>query len=256
MTTGDTLVTLHLPHSSGLVKDEVQIGFAFGWSGGSGPTTSDYDNLLGDCINFFTTTNASGHKLGDRIAGTMARTALAASAKAYDIAGHLDGSDHGSPIRTQLWTLPTAGGYKPLPQEVALCLSFASSLAGLAEVGPLVSDIPSDHRAQAEGAPATHAGHTKPKARRRGRVYVGPFTENELGSTTTDNAPAGALQNDLGEAAGRLSSQTLAHTWQWCVWSRRNAALHPVLSPVWVDNDWDVQRRRGQTHKTKTVYTI
>lgn len=108
-------------------------------------------------------------------------------------------------------------GANYLPNEVAMCMSFeAVQVSGL------------------------------PQARRRGRVYLGPFSVNAL-------APADATQQSRPKLALRASIKTWAATmaaaWQsagynWAVYSPTANDAHEVVR-VWADDAWDTQRRRG-----------
>lgn len=110
----------------------------------------------------------------------------------------------------------------PLPAEVALCLSYhAAPVAGV------------------------------PQARRRGRVYLGPFTAAE----STDGRPGTALTNMLlAQAAQLLAAAQASVTWQWIVWSRTLDSGAPVTGG-WIDDAWDTQRRRGPDSTTRTLFS-
>lgn len=109
-----------------------------------------------------------------------------------------------------------------LPPEIALCCSF-------------------------QGARASGQS----QARRRGRVYLGPCKEDDNsalgvpGSTVIANAAA--FGNFL------LNASIAAGSWEWCVYSPTDDELVPVTNG-WVDNAWDVQRRRGLGATSRTVF--
>lgn len=117
----------------------------------------------------------------------------------------------------------TVGGHagsssKNLPDEVALCLSYSA--------GP------------ASGLPI---------ARRRGRVYIGPFSDNALRTgegVSTESAPAVDLMETIVDAASNLQSVSGGAGFDWSVWSPTDQAAVSIIN--WhVDNAWDTQRRRG-----------
>lgn len=128
------------------------------------------------------------------------------------------------------FTAPTNNG---LPSEVALCLSFQA--------------------AAASGSPI---------ARRRGRVFLGPLQVATLGTTAADgevrptNAALAAFDtfySDLRTAVAGIGSY--AH----CVYSPTSdesssldGSTH-VVSEVWMDDSFDIQRRRGSDPTSRRV---
>lgn len=150
-----------------------------------------------------------------RLANTVAQNGH--SLKIYDMTD----PEPRAPIVDALWNLAGAPGGTPMPSEVALCLSFqAARESGL------------------------------PQARRRGRVYLGPFgtAANNNGRPSTD------CINDVA-AAGQylLDASLLATEWTWAVYSQVDNALVFVING-WVDNAWDTQRRRGVTPTARTTF--
>lgn len=111
-------------------------------------------------------------------------------------------------------TQPTGTG---LPEEVALCLSYRGRL----ESG------------------------TNP-ARRRGRIYLGPWNVSAITETTVTgnySRPLGNLINGIANAGKALANENTLGA-QWSVYSKRNEDLVEIEAG-WVDNSWDTQRRRG-----------
>lgn len=128
-----------------------------------------------------------------------------------------------APVLTRLWSFVGAPTGTPLPSEVCLCCSFqAAPLSGT------------------------------PQSRRRGRVYIGPLKDANLGS---DGRPAAGLTGGLASAAaGLLAASDVATTWLWVVHSSFVAIDVPVTNG-WVDNEYDTQRRRGRTATARTTFT-
>lgn len=113
-----------------------------------------------------------------------------------------------------------------LPHEVAICLSY-----------------------QAE----RESGQNQ--ARRRGRVYLGPFAS--AANNTSDGRPATALVTALGVAArALLVASNSAPNSQWVVWSRTapSPANTSAVDNGWIDNAFDTQRRRGMVASSRTVF--
>lgn len=81
------------------------------------------------------------------------------------------------------------------------------------------------------------------QARRRGRFYLGPLSASVMDATT--GRFAAAMHDTLGVAVQNLlDASQAATTWAWAVYSRANGSAIEVTH-AWVDNAYDVQRRRG-----------
>jgi hypothetical protein len=105
-----------------------------------------------------------------------------------------------------------------LPNEIALCMSFYS------------------------------VNNAK---RNRGRVYLGPFKKSAAESTEDgDSRPASTLLTCIKEAGARLRSDMAG---AWSVYSKADGAWKTVTNG-WVNNAWDVQRRRGARESTRLVF--
>lgn len=95
--------------------------------------------------------------------------------------------------------------------------------------------------------------------RRRGRIYVGPLTD-EANAGTGYARPSTALITALTAMGSAIRSTALAGgVLQWCVYSPTTAggwatgqagppnfpAAFHLVTGGWVDNAWDIQRSRG-----------
>lgn len=119
-------------------------------------------------------------------------------------------------------------GVNALPAEVAFCLSYqAIPVAGISQ------------------------------ARRRGRIYLGPFSRS---TTVIDGAvsePDDGMRGIIRRAARDLlaaSNASVSNT--WAVLSR--ASTPDALAAVadgWVDNAWDTQRRRGLAPTVRELWS-
>jgi len=120
------------------------------------------------------------------------------------------------------FNLAAAPSGTPLPTECAIALSFQ----GTRDAG-------------------------QPQARRRGRVFLGPW------STTANTAgrPAAAVLTSIANAATTLkaSAAIISDTDGWCVWSVADQAMVAVDNG-WIDNAWDTQRRRGLVYTSRTTF--
>lgn len=152
----------------------------------------------------------------------------------YDITGHLDGSPHGPPIVTVPLDMAVyTGSDADLPAEVAACVSFHADLSAVSE----------------------HVGNTRPRARRRGRIFVGPLKAG----TATLGGPNevfldGTFRADLAAAGHNLLAGLTADGAPLQVWSRVDAVVRPVVGGF-VDNTFDTQRRRGLKATLRTLFT-
>jgi len=142
-------------------------------------------------------------------------------AKYYD----LPGTPPNYPFEEDVWNLVSAPSGTPLPDEVAMCLSF-----------------------QGERVPGF------PQNRRRGRVYIGPL---DISWLNTDGRPIASRISNLTTAAATLGASlaALTPTVALSVWSVTDGAAVPVTDG-WVDNAWDTQRRRGKDATSRTTYVV
>lgn len=165
----------------------------------------------------------------------------------------LAGGPHGSPVKTDLIvTSPSSGGSATdLPRGAALCLSLRDNAWMTAAVSGPPGAIPTGDFAQDEGAPATHAGNTRPRSSHAGRIYLGPFNA----SACTETAPNyGQVTPDLISKVGAAAVILMnVASIGWCVWSRRLAGIAPMAECV-VGNEWAYQRLREIRSGVRTVF--
>lgn len=129
-----------------------------------------------------------------------------------------------TPLEVKAMT-PLAVGTATLPEEVAICLSYAA--------------------APASGQPAN---------RRRGRVFIGPLAQVAMttGGTTAFSQPAAAARTAIANAAAVLADQS--EDYKWAVYSPTDQIARNIVSG-WVDNSFDTQRRRGRRATARTTWT-
>lgn len=77
-------------------------------------------------------------------------------------------------------------------------------------------------------------------ARRRGRIYVGPLDSSTMQSQRPDSGMRDFVL-DFGEA---LASAGSASNTTWLMYSQTDA-VYVKIESIYVDDAWDVQRRRG-----------
>lgn len=139
--------------------------------------------------------------------------------KVYDMAD----AEPRAPIYEATWNLLAAPSQAPLPSELAICASFqADPLSGMAQ------------------------------ARRRGRIFLGPVGVNTL---DTGGRPTSAIRTTIANAMEACYDAFVADPGAitWVVWSQV-AGSASVVVDGWVDNDFDVQRRRQQAVTARTVW--
>jgi len=136
----------------------------------------------------------------------------------------LPGTPPNYPYEEDVFNLGTAPSGTPFPSEMAVCLSFQGD---------------------------RQAGF--PQARRRGRIYIGPLgnAANNLGR------PHSTFISQLATAGATFKSNIAAigtgH--YWAIWSGTDQTAVEV-NDGWVDNAFDVQRRRGLTATTRTTFGL
>lgn len=213
-------------HLSGLPENDVVNTWAF-----LTPSVGVVDAELNDvwlALRAFYETTYNGHSVSGLFGESITR-AGGHTAKFYDLTGHLDGSPHGSPVRVSGMTAIASEVGTELPTEVAICLSFHSGYGTDVEFAP--------------GA--------RPRARDRGRIYLGPLTTSVLNydSTIGRTFVSSAVRTSIANAAAALRD-TAGNAWG--VWSRKNARIEPVET-AWVDDAFDIQRRRGERPVARTT---
>lgn len=234
----NALAVAQFEATSGLAEDRVINTFAFADSGENLTETVE-DNIVTLLTAFYNTPNGSGDAVGEFIGQTISRTANIHKIKIYDL-GDPVSLPMGSPVRTANLSLIAANsGTTQLPDDVAVALSFKADNTDVPEV---VVDA---------GAPN---GFRRPASRYRGKLYIGPLhsSASDQGSSSTPAFVATACRTALKDAAVALRDNALSFT-TWCVWSRFDGLLRPVVSGF-VDNAFDVQRRRGRKATTRTSW--
>lgn len=202
--------TVTIPRHTAIPEDDVTNTWHF--FVGHAIDTDDTDIVLARLLQFYDdgvgATAISGF-LGPMLDGAEATIAF------YDMSD----SPPRAPVAEEAFALaiPTGGSAIPPPSEVACCLSY-----------------------QAEGVSGI------PQARRRGRIYLGPFSDLAAERISNESRPKEVMREEIALAAERL--QALNDTGiYWTVFSTVSGApaIGPEVTNGWVDNAWDTQRRRG-----------
>jgi hypothetical protein len=228
------LADVILPSTTGLIEDQVVNTFAFLTPVTGAVSATDADHIQFALADFYNSVDAtSGETVANFLGTQLDRATNGVKIKIYDLAGHLDGTAHGSPVFERFFTLgPSQGGETNLPAEVAMVLSFHSDLTNLQQ----------------------EQGSTRPAARARGRIYLGPLctlAKVEYASSHQVYLSGGARNTVIG-AATRLMND--ANT-VWAQWSRKNAEVLPVVGGF-MDDALDSQRRRGVAATIRSTFGV
>jgi hypothetical protein len=246
---GVLLARAVLQDVSGLPRDEVEMGFVFrdATVAGAGPV------LVTTLVEQFYNTISTGMSaaLSTYLSPTLSRSSSSTRIDVYDIGAHLDGSPHGTPILSTGLALAASGSPSELPNQVAEVLAYHAADADIPERGPSEA-IPTEDEAQDVGAPATHPGTPRLKARARGRIYFGPLDVQAMGGT---GEPATGFITNLSIAATALRTAGASGNTFWAVWSRRDAAVRDIVGG-WLESEFGIQRRRRETPLTRNLWPV
>lgn len=224
----DILVRTIMTTKSGLAADKVVNDWAFHFAAGTTPADSDLDNLQDAIDAFYNTTggiNPVAYYIGQNVDRTVTHKMDFYTISAPPL---------GSPRYTNDWIGPsTPGATTDLPAEVCGVLSFHADLTGVVE----------------------ESGTTRPRARKRGRVYVGPLTYGAINNNSGKPILEPNFTQAMREGAGAMATAAAADGWTWSVWSRKDTTLYEVVGG-WTDNAPDTQRRRGPKATARVTYTV
>lgn len=187
---------------------------------------------------------AQVQQVAQYLSGQLSRAANTVTVAYTDVTAHLDGSPAGPAFRTDFLTLNGAATTQSLPYEVAMTVGYRRDYGTDLEKGPAVQ-LPTSDKSQDEGAPATHLGTPRPRARDRGRIFVGPLCTGALGPT--NGTPLAQAISDFGiafDVLAQTKNNGLATQFNLVQWSRRNASVNPVRW-YFVDENFTAQRRRS-----------
>ena len=92
-----------------------------------------------------------------------------------------------------------------------------------------------------------------PQARRRGRIYLGPWGA----AANTSGRPTPALATQIASATQTLEANLNAQSpiSSLAVWSQADGVGVNIVDG-WIDNAWDTQRRRGLQYTSRTTYVL
>lgn len=219
-------VTVTLAHTSNLPRDAVVNSFTF-ITPAVPISVADVDNIEAALNKFYGGVHLTQSQTLGSYLGAQLNRAVLPMMRTYDITDAQNGQDAGSPIDLrEMDPLPGTGDPDVLPSEVALALSFHSAFNEDLEFGP----------------------GSRPRARDRGRIFLGPLRQNVCVVGTANRAvPQGAFQSNVLLAAQGLRDDIDT---SWSTWSRIAGKVQPV-TVVSVDDAFDTVRRRGERPTAK-----
>jgi len=220
-----------LPSANGLPEDACVNTFAFE-SDAVTPVVGAVA-VANRLVQFYNTLHGAGPPTNTTVSGCIAtsisRAVAGARINVYNL-GNPISLPLGSPILSSPWTVGEIGDEEVI-SEAAVCLSYHADL----------TDIPEE------------VGTTRPRARRRGRLYIGPIRSSLV--TELDGSerrrPNAFLMNTWTEAGRFLA---IGADPRWMVWSREDNVLRKVTGGF-VDNAFDTQRRRGPAAGLRLTFT-
>lgn len=217
------LAQVSFPYDSGLPKDVSVNTFHFDEVPASSPDPADLVTALD---NFYTATySGESGALMSYFSSTLGDTA---TVKVYN----LDDAIPRTPVLVDTFSFTPNTGTGGLPEEMALCLSY--------QAAPTSGEL---------------------QRRRRGRIYFGPLSllaiEGAAASDTTwpmPPRPASDLISRANKSMLNLVGEALAADWLWVVRSTVGSGDTTLITEGWVDNAFDIQRRRGPAATTRTTW--
>lgn len=257
------LWTVTLKAANGIARDDCVNTFAIDNHAVGLPSGAAQTAIADALAGFYNTVQTSGKAVADFINGSRSRAAGDLVMKAYDITAALQRErvvnakgvevwrtpNYGSPFSTFGRTLAAQGlGGSSLPAEVAVCMSLRTATRDTVQ-----TEVPD---ADDDGAT------DRPKARRTGRIYIGPLHTGALAAAGDpgDRKVLDTLRTTLTQAATGLQTALKAMGtppagFSWDVWSRADGQSREVHQVV-VDDAFDTMRKRGQRATATTVATF
>jgi len=227
-----TTVQVRLPGLSGLPEDVFINTLHFSGSA----ATLDPARVLAAIVNLYNTPPPGNtNNMGKFISAVVSRSEPV-QVRFYGVEV---GSPSGAPYAEGTFILGAPVSNTPLPEEVALVSSFASTAVGLATV-----------------------------PNKRGRNFVGPLVNTGL-STGPPSRPATVLTASIvasyKEFRAEMNGSSPGGPDKWVTMSVQYSGAPPNRVPSvittanvvhgWVDNAWDTQRRRGIAPDARTTWT-
>ncbi len=223
MSAGVLTISAHIRSTSGLPRDDAVNNYHFSCDSAAAAENAAlaagwvHDDVYGSSPN-----------IASSFSNTRATTMDLFAYFTDDLTGR---TPTGPPI---LHTTPFTGGASTttLPLECAICLSYHGDMTGLSE----------------------EVGLTRPAARHRGRIYLGPWGVSALNSGAGGPSVASAILGQIVAAGAALKARRFPlDSGGWCVWSKANANLYQVVGGF-VDDEFDTRRSRQRRALARTSF--
>jgi hypothetical protein len=176
------------------------------------------DRIATALIEFYNTPPATGVSVGSFMASYVSRAAGASRIQTYNMADPTPREP-----QSHIFQLDGTNTGDSFPAEVSAVLSFYSD-----------RNLP----------------------RQRGRVFLGPLKTSAGGLITRDVVPQSGFLNTVAQAADRLRQAADDPT--FLVWSVHSdvSGLYLPVTNGWVDDAFDIQRRRGTKTQARTMWGL
>lgn len=189
------------------------------WEALGSSTDVDYSYVQSQITTFLDNLSAYA-------AYSISQATNACSLEIYDITAHLDGSAAGAPVSFEnfTWSTGIESSSHPLPEAAAILFGYRAAYGTDPEYGP----------------------GTRPRARDRGRFYIGPLNVNATypePSTGRCIWETGAVTAFQTAYSGLLTPGPGPSSTSMVQWSRANAMVKQIAT-TWIDDAPRYQRRR------------
>lgn len=189
--------------------DDVSVDFIFEATGSDTNLDFTTAETPGAALDNFWNGTATGqvNPISSYISAEYSRATNACTLEFYDITAHLSGTPAGAPFRIDHGTLSGAAAGTDLHPALCGVIAYRRDY----------------------GTDQEHAGATRPRARDRGRIHIGPLRAAALADGTGKATPGFA--SDLLQAAkglAQVKNALSANQFNWVQWSRKNASVAPI----------------------------
>ena len=92
-----------------------------------------------------------------------------------------------------------------------------------------------------------------PRPRKRGRIFLGPLKTSVVDTTPAVPRVATAFATNVISTIGTTLAATTIVTWG--LLSPTDGAIYAITAG-YIDNAFDIQRRRGEDPSAKTTFTV
>lgn len=225
------------------------VSMDFTWEATGSSTNIDFGsspNPASVLIAFYNTVSGGTNPLSYYMANSLSRVTNACQITHTDVTAHLDGTAAGPPFRTDTFTLGAAASATDLPGAVCAAVGYRANYGTASEHGPTVS-MPTPDDAIDYGAPATHMGVSRPRARMRSRFFFGPLCNSNVVLAPAGGLLASQFHNDMGASMQTLLTtfnSALANQFNLVVWSKRSAGVTTAKN-YYVNEAFATQNRRS-----------